>query len=111
MRQQSLYILKGCTCTSESAYIVQGSSHLLDPEEPLIALATSTYTSKAPMEVWHHRLAHISPEYVKKLLAKDMARGMEVLKRETCETGPCKACLEGKHSHKPIPDESEVENP
>jgi hypothetical protein len=47
----------------------------------------------------------------KKLLEKDMARGMEVLKRETHETGPCKACLEGKHSQKPIPDESEVENP
>lgn len=92
-RQQSLYILKGRTCASESAYIVEGPSSLLNAEEPITALTACTYSSKATFETWHRRLAHIAPESVKK------------------EKQVCKPCLEGKQARKPIPDESAIKNP
>lgn len=110
-RQQSLYILRGQTCSSERAYIIQGPSQLLDAIEPIRALTACSYSSKASMETWHRRLAHTNLNSVRKLYGKDMVRGMEVSGSTAHEADVCKACLEGKQSRKPIPDESQVESP
>jgi len=53
-RQQSLYMLKGQTCASKSAYIVEGPSPFLNVEEPITALIACTYSSRAMIETWHH---------------------------------------------------------
>ena len=56
----SLYILKGRTWTHESVYIVQGTSPLLNAEEPITALTACTYSLKATIETWHRQLVHIT---------------------------------------------------
>ena len=112
-RQESLYILKGQTCTTERAYIIEGPrpNSLLNAEEPIVALTACTYTLKATIETWHRQLAHIMPDSVKKLFEKDMVKGMEVDRPLTHDDATCEVCLKGKQLCKPIPTESNVENP
>ena len=83
----------------------------MDTEDPITALTACTYSLKAMIDTWHCQLAHITPDSVKKLLDKNMVKGMEVSGPTTHENATCGACLKGKQSHKPIPNESDIENP
>jgi hypothetical protein len=73
-----------------------------------IAKAISIQKSAASLHLWHCHLGHISANDVHHMVQKGMVDGMEIIPQATEGFGVCKACLQGKQNHEPIPKESDL---
>ncbi len=58
------------------------------------------------IELWHHRLAHISPRVILEMSNKNMVRGLDDVR--SFESFHCSDCLAGKGHRSPIPRKSKT---
>jgi len=63
------------------------------PEQAFTAITPSI--SKASVNVWHCRLAHLSTDSINHMIRKGLVRGMEISGGPS-PPNPCKPCLKGK---------------
>jgi hypothetical protein len=65
------------------------------------ALVTRSSSSKADVDTWHRRLAHLNTDAVMRMVKKGMVKGMEI-SGSTSRTSPCEPCLKGKQTRTEI---------
>ena len=106
--QDGLYVLNGQTSTPEHAHVAA-----LDPQQlhddfdpgvtPEDLNAFVANASKASVDVWHSRLAHLSVDAVLRMVRKGMVNGMSIIGESKPPKTPCATCLAGKQTRDPIP--------
>jgi len=111
-KRNSLYLLAATpSLEDQMAYVVNGPSSSLNPELPLMALASRKTSLEADIDVWHCQLGHVNVQSILKLLKKGMVDGMAISISKKGHDDYCKPCLEGKQHCAVIPSKSDVESP
>ena len=70
-------------------------------DAPVVHALTERGTSKADVNTWHRRLAHLDHDAMMRMVRRGMVCGMEIVSGSSQPT-PCKPCLKGKQTRSEI---------
>ena len=76
-------------------------------DAPVVHALTARGTSKADVNTWHRRLAHLDHDAVMRMVRRGMVRGMEIVGSSSQPT-PCEPCLKGKQTRSEILKHTEM---
>jgi len=100
-----LYVMDMRTVVPERAHVAPIEAFPAEGEDFPVAAETAlvarSSTSKADVDTWHRRLAHLSVDTVMRMVRKGMVKGMEI-NSSTSRTSPCEPCLKGKQTRAEI---------
>jgi hypothetical protein len=102
LSSNGLYRLPCTVIGAEQVYITKYTSNW-NVEAAQVARTT---TATASVDVWHHRLGHISVESILKMAQSGMARGIDITGNKEDRKGYCEECEASGHTRSPIPKET-----
>src|SRR5260370_30821243 len=90
--------------STESAYITK---HIESGKGNVkTAQVTCMMTTSASVDVWHHRLGHISIDSIIKMSHSGMAKGMDMIGNKSDVSTYCEECEVSGHTRSVIPKET-----
>jgi hypothetical protein len=103
--QGKLFIMDMRTVVPETACITRIDTFPVEGDDLPVAtetaLVTRSSSSKADVDTWHCRLAHLNTDAIMRMVKKGMVKGMEI-SGSTSRTSPCEPCLKGKQTRTEI---------
>jgi hypothetical protein len=108
-----LYTLRTTIQTVERvciSYVVESKDGQKGANDTYVFSARHSRSSKATLETWHRRLAHVQPDTVLRMVKEGMVDGMEITSttRPALNSGHCPPCLQGKQTRNEIPKETQT---